>query len=135
MEGGRGSRNINGDLFNSIKSRNGKIWLIDNESGFFYGNQIERTIKDFSILLLKIHDRMLKTMCIFQSSLVENLRQLSKHPSAFRHLWDYASVFEPLIKEFKEDRWLFLLEKLFNERLDDVILWIEYCKSLAIEQY
>ena len=135
MEGGRGSRNLNGYLPNTIKSPNGKIWIIDNESAFFYGNEYERRIKSSFTTLLKIHDRMLKTMCIFQSSFVDNLRKLSKHQSAFQHLWDHAASFEPLLKEFKQDQWLFLLGIFFNARLDDIVLWIDHCKSLAVEQY
>ena len=132
-EGGRASRSLDNTLHNSIKSPNGKIWLIDNERGFFYGNEKESEIKHNFMVTLKLHDRMLKTMCIFQLSFVDKLRKLSKHPSAFQHLWNYTSFFEPLIKEFK-DRWLSILGKIFNTRLNDIILWIDHCKSLGIER-
>ena len=75
---------------------------------------------------------MLKTMCIFQSSVVFKLRKLSKYPSAFQHLWDYASFYEPLLKHFEKDKRFILLSKLFNSRLDDIILWIDHCKSLSM---
>ena len=132
-EGGRGSRAINGSLFNSITSPYRKIWLIDNESAFFYGNKDESKIKFIFIKLLKIHDKMLKTMCIFQYSVVVKLRKLSQHPSAFQYLWEYASFYEPILKTFEKDEQFKLLGKLFNARLDDIILWIDHCKSLSIE--
>ena len=75
---------------------------------------------------------MLKTMCIFQSSVVFKLRKLSKYPSAFQHLWDYASFYEPLLKNFEKNEQFIVLSKLFNSRLDDIILWIDHCKSLSM---
>ena len=76
---------------------------------------------------------MLKTMCIFQLSFVNKLRNLSKQQSAFQHLWDYASSYEPLFKTFQKDEHFILLSKLFNSRLDDIILWIDHCKSSAVD--
>ena len=133
-EGGRRGRTIKRSLCNSIKSTNGKIWLIDNESAFFYGNKDERKIKFMFINLLKVHDKMLKMMCIFQSSLIVKLRKLSQHPSAFQYLWDYASVYEPLLKDFEKDERFILLGKLFNSRLYDIVLWVNHCRSLGMEQ-
>ena len=129
-EGGHG-RSIEGIFYNSIKTPNGKIWLIDNESAFFLRSKDE-TQYIFNILL-KIHDKLLKTMCIFQFSIVAKLRKLSKQQSAFEHIWDYASLYEPLLKIVKKDELFILVGKLFNSRLDDIILWIDHCKSSAVD--
>ena len=134
-EGGRGSRDIHGTLRNSLKTPNGKIWLIDNESTFFYGYKSENGINRTFTQSFRSHDKMLKTMCLFQSSVVAKLRELSKHPSAFQHLWNYASFFEPLFKNFKKDHRLILISKIFNTRLDDIILWIDHCKELNKVQH
>ena len=133
QEPGFAKRSIYSSLFNILKSPNGKIWLIDNESAFFYQSKF-RDPKYNYYRLLNFHDKMLKTMCIFQRSLVDKLTKLSKFPSAFQHLWDYASSYEPLFESFEKDYRFNVSTKLFNARLGDILRWIDECKSFRLNK-
>ncbi|XP_045198997.2 four-jointed box protein 1-like [Mercenaria mercenaria] len=129
---GLSRRSLASSLYNSLKSQNSKIWLIDNESAFFYQYKSrDPTYNHFQ--LIKLHDKMLKTMCIFQSSLVNELRKLSEHPSAFKRLWGYASSFEPLFDSFQKDYRFDVFARLFDTRLNQIIEWIDHCQNIRSE--
>ncbi|XP_060596612.1 four-jointed box protein 1-like isoform X1 [Ruditapes philippinarum] len=130
-ESGPRFRSFSRHLYNSVKSPNGKIWIIDNEFAFFTERK-HRVSKEYNIHLLTFNNIMLKTMCIFQSSLVGELRNLHKYPSAFHHLWYYASSFEPLLNNLNRDLQFNTSAALFNQRLGDIIGWIYVCKSKSL---
>ncbi|XP_060588484.1 four-jointed box protein 1-like [Ruditapes philippinarum] len=126
-------RRISTALYNCVMSPNGKIWFIDNEFSMFTERK-HKISKEYNIHLQTFNNIMLKTMCIFQSSLVNELRNLHKYPSAFHYLWYYASSFEPLLNNFHrhKDVQLNTSAALFNQRLGDIIGWIYVCKSKSL---
>jgi hypothetical protein len=126
-------RRISTALYNCVMSPNGKIWFIDNEFSMFTERK-HKISKEYNIHLQTFNNIMLKTMCIFQSSLVNELRNLHKYPSAFHYLWYYASSFEPLLNNFHRhnDVQLNTSAALFNQRLGDIIGWIYVCKSKSL---
>ncbi|XP_060561251.1 four-jointed box protein 1-like [Ruditapes philippinarum] len=126
---GNSRRSLERGLYNSLKSPNGKLWLIDNESAFFYQSKYQGPIYKYT-QLLKFNDRMLQTVCIFQSSLVAELRRLSRQPSAFHYLFDFAGSYEPLLANVILDPRFELFAKIFNTRLGQILEWVEHCQTL-----
>ncbi|XP_060600186.1 four-jointed box protein 1-like [Ruditapes philippinarum] len=117
---GVGNRLLNRVAHNTLMSSNGKIWLIDNESAFFHN--------DPQSYYTSLNRKMLRTLCIFEKFLVTNLIKLSKHPSAFHHVWKYAITFEPSLVTFEKNINFNLSAISFNNRLDETIEWINRCK-------
>ncbi|KAH3857751.1 hypothetical protein DPMN_100366 [Dreissena polymorpha] len=105
-----------------------KLWLIDNESGLLDAYTLLEPSNNSS-RFFAFHDQMLKTMCVFQSSLVSSLEQLSKYTQPYVRLIEYAQSLEPLLQHLQNDPNFPLFTKLFNLRLKDVILWIRHCKT------
>ncbi|XP_045196192.2 four-jointed box protein 1-like [Mercenaria mercenaria] len=116
-------------LHNSIMSSKGKIWLIDHERAFFYYQErYNMPPTYFYKTIIPFYDKILKTMCVFQSSLVERLQMLSEQPSPFKSLWDLASLHEPLMDTIPKDLRSEVYAKLFNLRLKEIMSWIRQCK-------
>lgn len=115
-----------GVLHNSLQSSDGKIWIIDNEKGFFF-KPPDPTFNHF-ITCSDFHYRYLKTMCVFQSSLIDSLQQLSRKPSPFKTLWNFALAHEPLLDTMEEISFDIYAD-IFNNRLARVMQWVQTCKN------
>lgn len=110
-------------------SQDGKLWLIDNESGLLDAYELLEPYlrkSQFSTF----HRQMLETMCVFQSSLVSSVLKLSEHSSPHQRLLNFAGSFEPLIYNLPKEEHFKLFVEMFDQRLADVVNWIKYCQTL-----
>lgn len=115
-----------GVLHNSLKSSDGKIWIIDNEKSIFF-KPPDATFNYFNTCS-DFHYKYLKTMCVFQYSLIDNLQQLSRKPSPFKTLWNFAIAHEPLLDTIEEINFDTYAD-IFNNRLARVMQWVQHCKN------
>jgi hypothetical protein len=120
-------------LHNSVKSSNGKIWLIDHESAFFYRYKYFDSTYNY-IRIVPFYDKMLKTMCIFQSSFVEGLKKISEHSSAFEFLWEFTLSHEPLMRTISKELRSKMYATIFDYRLNQIMEWIQHCKAISIKE-
>ncbi|XP_053384416.1 four-jointed box protein 1-like [Mercenaria mercenaria] len=112
-------------------SQNGKLWLIDNESGLFDAYELLKPYHKSS-RFTTFHNKMLKTMCVFQSSLVKALQKLSEQPSPHKRLLNFSRSFEPLIDELPKDNLYKLFAETFDKRLAQVMEWVQHCKIIDV---
>lgn len=118
-----------GKVHNCLKSYKGKLWLIDHEKTFFYRSN-KRGIDSTFRHVMHFHDKMLKTMCVFQSSLVEAVLKLATSHSPFQTLWNYTRHYEPLLDSIQRNNKFALIATLFNRRLGHIVQWIKRCNEL-----
>ena len=109
-------------------STDGKLWLIDNESGLLDAYDL-LTPQESNKRFETFHDKMLHTMCIFQSSIVKALRKLYKYPFPHKKLLKYAQSLEPLLQNITMVKPYQLYVEMFNTRLKSVIEWIDKCET------
>ena len=112
-------------------SQSGKLWLIDNESGLFDAYELLEPYHRNS-RFTTFHSKMLKTMCIFQSSLVKALQILSSHSSPHKRLLSFSRSFEPLIEFLPKDNLYTQFSEMFDKRLALVMEWIKQCKNTDV---
>lgn len=110
-------------------SSDGKLWLIDNESGLLDAYDLLNP-HDNNQRFQTFHNKMLQTMCIFQSSLVKALKRLDKSPYPHQRLLNYAQSMEPLLENISSVKPYQLFIKMFDKRLKTVIRWINHCEQL-----
>lgn len=111
-------------------SANGKLWLIDNESGLLDAYDL-LSPQDKSDRFVTFHDKMLKTICVFQSSLVKSIRKLFSYHYPHKRLLYYAQSLEPLLANVTNIETFDLFAKLFDRRLKNVIDWIDHCLEIS----
>jgi hypothetical protein len=109
-------------------SQDGKLWLIDNESGLFDAYELLEPYHRNS-RFTTFHNKMLRTMCVFQSSLVKALKLLSSHASPHKRLLNFSRSFEPLIDFLPKDNLYSQFAEMFDKRLAFVIEWIKRCEN------
>lgn len=110
-------------------SQDAKLWLIDNESGLFDAYELLEPYHKNS-RFTTFHNKMLKTMCVFQSSLVKSLRKLAEQPMPHKRLLQFARSFEPLIDELPRDNLYKQFVETFDKRLALVMNWIQHCQAI-----
>lgn len=113
-----------------------KIWFIDNESGFIGGySQIYTTHKELKEQkdYLNFHQRILKTMCVFDKQVAANVQKLANEINPHLYLENYVLQNEPLLKKLFKRKSLRLLTK-FTERLNEIQRWMEHCAGVATNQ-
>ena len=112
---------------NLKKSSDNKLWLIDNESGLFDAYTLLGPGDRFHTF----HEQILKTMCVFQSSLVKSLKSLNSYETPHLRLLRFAQSHEPLLQGVEKDPSFNLFTTLFDERLKNVISWISHCQEIS----
>lgn len=73
--------------------------------------------------------KFLKTLCVFQYSLINALRELSAQPRPFQALWNYASSNELLLERNQYLTYFKEYAEQFDQRLKNIIQWIQYCDN------
>lgn len=110
-------------------SSDGKLWLIDNESGLLDAYDL-LSPQEQNSRFETFHNKMLRTMCVFQMSLVKALRKLYKYPRPHQRLLHYAQSLEPLLANISTVKSYDLFVKMFDTRLKNVIQWITHCQEI-----
>lgn len=118
---------LNWLLHNSLLSNDGKLWLVDNEKCFFYPSKRKHPTY---ASMEQFNEKLLKTLCVFQSSFVKEMQALATSHSPFETLWKFASSYEPLLDTMERDSRYFMFVKRFNERLRQILRWVHSCKEL-----
>ncbi|XP_070198939.1 four-jointed box protein 1-like [Littorina saxatilis] len=119
---------------NLQQTTDGKLWLLDNEAGFFHSYQLIHRGSTTGIRLQRAHLRHLRSTCIFQRSLVRHLMEFVRRGDPAGALLAQVRMREPLFHHMTVDsdsRRLFV--KLFSHRVFDVLEWIVHCRSMNSE--
>lgn len=115
-------------------SKDGKLWLVDNESGLFDAyDLINKKYDPVTSRFTAFHDQMLQTTCIFQASVIRALEKLYRSPSPHERLINYALSFEPLIQQLPKDIHYKRFTQMFVMRIENVLNWVKKCKSYSYE--
>ena len=113
-------------------SKDGKLWLVDNESGLFDAyDLISKNYDPVTSRFTAFHDQMLQTTCIFQASVIRALEKLYRAPSPHERLINYALSFEPLIQQLPKDIRYKRFTQMFVTRIENVLNWVKKCKSYS----
>lgn len=108
---------------------NGKLWLIDNESGLFDAYDLLPTNTS---KFATFHTKMLQTLCIFQAPVVRALKKLYKAPSPHDRLVNFALSLEPLLHLMpKDDIHYQRFADIFVHRVKDILNWVSKCQSYS----
>ncbi|XP_005102027.1 uncharacterized protein LOC101849855 [Aplysia californica] len=105
-----------------------KLWLIDNESGFLDAYDLMYTSPHNGHRFFRFHDQMLKTVCVFQRSLVDALRDLHAAESPRKKLEEFATKSDPFLRRIPKSSVYRTFEEHFDERLNAVIDWVDQCE-------
>ena len=122
---------------NLKKSANdGKLWLVDNESGLFDAYEVLRNTRgDYTTSRFSVfHRQTLQIMCVFQAPVIRALKKLNEAPAPHERLLNYALSMEPLLKRLpRNDRNFKNFAELFPHRVKDVLNWVENCQTFSKE--
>ncbi|XP_045191356.2 four-jointed box protein 1-like isoform X2 [Mercenaria mercenaria] len=114
---------------NLIHSKNGKIWLIDNESTFFLSYFLTKCAKYNCVARrLRFYEVVLKTVCVFQRSVVNALMRQLRNGSIYKSLLLLSKTFQPLQGGLTFDDKYSLIADVLNKRVAQVVKWIQYCQ-------
>ena len=122
----------NEPMHNVLKTYDtGKIWVIDNEFST-YASYIYYYQPTFTKWYW-IEEWVLKSLCIFNKKMIINIQNLAEKKSPVDFLMDFLTVSEPLYQDFEDKVFVpgmhrFYFNTRFAERLNSVLLWVEYCK-------
>lgn len=83
---------------------------------------------------VKFHEDMLRTMCIFQRRVVQQLRSLHRHGRAHITLEKWAEHQEPMLRLIERDSSYDLFKRHFSQRVGAVFKWIRSCEKRAAER-
>ncbi|XP_064601631.1 four-jointed box protein 1-like [Liolophura sinensis] len=113
-------------------TKTGKLWLIDNESGLF--DAYDLLYMDRKPRFIHFHRQMLQTMCLFRRDLVERLESLMSTKRPDMVLYEYARHEEALLESIPLDtsdpgNTYSLFHNKFADRLQEVLQWVQQCKS------
>jgi len=109
---------------------NGKLILIDNESGLVDGYELMYHGAQSGLQFLGFHRRILRSTCVFRRRTVARIRWLAAKQHPERELEEYVNAREPLYRKLKETPEVGLFRTFFGVRLKEVVDWIDYCDSL-----
>lgn len=107
-------------LRNAVKSSRGKIWLIDNEMAFYVDSEHQ-------VKMESLQYKFMKSLCVFQYSLISALWELFAQPRPFQALWNYARSHEPLLERNHYLTYFKQYAKQFDQRLTNIMQWIQHC--------
>ncbi|GFN98758.1 four-jointed box protein 1 [Plakobranchus ocellatus] len=108
-----------------------KLWLIDNECGLLDAYTVLYIGQYANERFVGFHDKMLRTMCVFQRKVVRNLEHLHQQAVPHQALMRYASARDKLLQEMEPDESFDLFRNKFSERLANVVKWIRHCEVTA----
>ena len=117
-------------------SADGKLWLVDNESGLFDAYELLKPNQDHSTTRFStFHRQMLQTMCVFQAHVVRALKKLYQALSPHERLVNFALSLEPLLKYLpKQEEYYKLFTEIFVKRIEDVLNWVNRCQSYSYKK-
>ena len=111
-----------------------KFWLIDNESGLLdaYMLMYENHSRS-GPRFIQFHSQMLKTMCIFQRKITDQVAKLASMKDPAGYLLKVTQDNEPLFKSIqiakKDSHIMRLFLDNFHNRLKEVKTWIDTCRN------
>ena len=112
----------------------GKLWLVDNESGLFDSyDLLTKTTRDHSTpRFITFHREMLETTCVFQAHVVRALKKLYQATSPHERLINFALSLEPLLASLpKHEGYYKLFSEIFVQRIEDVLNWVQKCETYS----
>ena len=113
------------NLFQNHKT--GKLWFLDNETGFFYGYKFIYSSR--SLYNEKV-ERILKFTCIFRKQTVQKLLQIKDSSDPFGLIVQHARDHHSLEPQIAMNYNLTYARVHFVERLDKMLGWINHCRTL-----
>ena len=108
---------------------NGKLWLIDNESGLFDAYELIYKGGKMGHRFVDFHKQILQISCVYRKELVENLKKLAESPNPMDDLINYANEQEPLLNKVRDIAQHRLFNKHFPDRLKEAYSWIKSCEQ------
>ena len=117
-------------------AKDGKLWLVDNESGLFDAYELLKNIRgDYTKSRFSVfHRQTLQTMCVFQAHVIRALQKLNQASSPHERLLNFALSMEPLLINLtKNDYYYEFFAELFPKRVKEVLNWVEKCQSFSYE--
>ncbi|RUS89549.1 hypothetical protein EGW08_002667, partial [Elysia chlorotica] len=114
--------------------RGAKLWLIDNESGLLDAYTVLYLQHSVNSKFIQFHESMLRTMCVFQSSLVRRVERLYQHPAPHRALMRTATHRDALVRKVARDESFRLFREKFPQRLANVVRWIQDCREMVKQE-
>ena len=115
-------------------AKDGKLWLVDNESGLFDAYEVLRNVRgDYTTSRFSIfHQQTLQTMCVFQAHVIRALKKLGESSAPHERLLNYALSMEPLLTQLpRNDKNYKNFASLFPHRVKMVLNWVEKCQSFS----
>ena len=109
---------------------NGKLWLIDNESGLFDAYELLYSTRKPS-KFYRFHEQMLHSICLFRTRTIRKVWELAKMEHPEEELLKYASQQEPLHVKLELGAEVGIFRKRFKERLKLIVNWAAECAKLA----
>ncbi|KAK3103387.1 hypothetical protein FSP39_018881 [Pinctada imbricata] len=116
------------NIRNLRKSKNSKLWLIDNESGLLDAYDLLYNDSLGGYKFRKFHADMLRTMCVFQKPVVDAIKTLHASEEPHVQLNEFAFRYDSLLQTLWSKSLFNLYEKKFKERVNDIYEWIKYCE-------
>ena len=131
MQDGAEQEKRNGVLSEKIRNllkstKTNKLWFIDNESGLF--DAYDLLYNTVGNNFIKYHKDMLRTLCVFQKTMVDSITQLHLSKNPHLVLEGFAARHEPLLEYFSKDYVYSIFKEKFKDRISEVFNWIQHCK-------
>ena len=109
-------------------SKDGKFWLIDNESGLLDGYDLLYKGGKSGDRFVHFHKEMLESICIFHEPIVTSIMKLAQYNHPDELLLQVTDNYEPLFKKIPQPYNFKIFASNFHSRLKEVVEWIETCK-------
>lgn len=111
--------------------QSGKLWLIDNESGFRDAYEMMFNGREAGHKFVEFHEHVLNSICVFRKKTVAKVAALAAESDPHLVLERFAAMHDPLYERLKWSKNGYELFKYqFHKRLKRVVEWVRHCGQL-----